>query len=308
MFKNIKSLILFCLLMSGCGCYAQTINVAAAQMLIKQQSFDEFASDIKRLAKQAKDQGAEIIVFPEDNSVNLIDDLPWNKQSIIKLSEYYSQTKSFIANLAKEYSMIVIGGTIAKNDNGKISNTVLIGLPDGQIIENDKIYLTPEERSIGYNKFGKNILVLDYKGTKIAILICYTSEFPNISLELAKIKPDIIIVPSYTNDLYGLNRVHNAVKMLSIQNFAYGVIVGMASGFDKQNTQGIDGVSQILFTSPQNKAFALNHLSRGNFNKEDVVVENLDITKLHQARKNYDAFPNEDIKYSKNLTIKSISI
>ncbi|MDE4978328.1 carbon-nitrogen hydrolase, partial [Francisella tularensis subsp. holarctica] len=79
--------------------------------------------------------------------------------------------------------------------------------------------------------------------------------------ELAKIKTDIIIGPSYTNDLYGLNIVHNAVKMLSIHNFAYGVIVGMASGFDKQNTFGIDGVSKILFTSLQNKAFALNHLS-----------------------------------------------
>ena len=39
-------------------------------------------------------------------------------------------------------------------------------------------------------------LLLNYKGAKIAILICY-------SLELAKIKPDIIIVSSYTNDLYG---------------------------------------------------------------------------------------------------------
>nr|WP_231865168.1 nitrilase-related carbon-nitrogen hydrolase [Francisella hispaniensis] len=290
------------------SCYAQTINIAAAQMLIKQQTFDEFASDMRRLAKQAKDQDAEIIVFPEDNSVNLIDDLPWNKQSIIKLSEYYSQTKNLVVNLAKEYKMIVIGGTIAKNDNGKISNTILVGLPNGQLIENNKIYLTPEERNVGYTKFGKDILLLNYNGVKIAILICYTSEFPNISLELAKIKPDIIIVPSYTNDLYGLNRVHTAMKMLSIQNFAYGVVVGMASGFDKQNTQGIDGVSQILFTSPQNKAFVLNHLSKGNFNKEDVVVEKLDITKLHQARKNYDAFPNEDLKYSQNLAIKSINI
>ncbi|MDE4978398.1 carbon-nitrogen hydrolase, partial [Francisella tularensis subsp. holarctica] len=50
--------------------------------------------------------------------------------------------------------------------------------------------------------------------------------------------------------------------------------------------------SQILLTSLQTKAFALNHLSRGTFNKEDVVVENLDITKLQQAHKNYDAFPN----------------
>ena len=52
MFKNIKSLVLFCLLMSSC--YCQTINVVAAQMLIKQPSFTEFATDIKKLTKQAK--------------------------------------------------------------------------------------------------------------------------------------------------------------------------------------------------------------------------------------------------------------
>ncbi|MBK2266550.1 nitrilase-related carbon-nitrogen hydrolase [Francisella philomiragia] len=307
MIKHLKYLIIIIISISSYG-YSQTINIAAAQMLIKQQSFDEFANDMNRLTKQAKDQGAEIVVFPEDNTVNLIDDLPWNKQSIIKLSEYYSQTRNLIANLAKKYQIIVIGGTIAKNNKDKISNTVLVGLPNGQVIENDKIYLTPEERNVGYNKFGKNILVLDYKGTKIAVVICYTSEFPNVSEQLSKVKPDIIIAPSYTNDLYGLNRVHTAMKMLSIQNFAYGMVVGMASGLDKQNTQGVDGVSQIIFTSPQNKAFKLNHLNMGNFNKEDVVVEKLDITKLHQARKNYDAFPNADIKYNPTISTKLVSI
>lgn len=257
MFKNIKYLLFFIIFISF-G-YSQTINLAAAQMLIKQQSFNQFANNIERLTKQAKGKGAEVVVFPEDDSVNLINDLPWNKQSIIKLSKYYTKTKDLISQLSKKYKIILISGTIAKDDNGKISNTVIIGLPNGQIIENDKIYLTPEERNVGYTKYGKNILVLNYKGAKIVILVCYTSEFPNISLELSKIKPDIIIVPSYTNDLYGLNRVHTALKMLSIQNFAYGVVVGMASGSDKDHTQGIDGVSQILFTSPQNKAFPLSY-------------------------------------------------
>ena len=62
--------------------------------------------------------------------------------------------------MAKEYNMIIIGGTIAKNDNGKISNTVLVGLPNGQVIENDKVYLTPEEMNVGYTKFGKNIFII----------------------------------------------------------------------------------------------------------------------------------------------------
>ncbi|QIW10126.1 nitrilase-related carbon-nitrogen hydrolase [Francisella sp. LA112445] len=305
MFKSIKFLLFFIIFISF-G-YSQTISVAAVQMVIKQESFDQFANNIERLSKQAKAKGAEIVVFPEDNSVNLINDLPWNKQSIVKLSSYYSKTKKLISQLAKKLNIVLIAGTIAKNDNGKISNTVIVGLPNGEIVENDKIYLTPEERNVGYTKFGKDILVLNYKGTKIAILICYTSEFPNISQKLSKINPDIIIVPSYTNDLYGLNRVHTAVKMLSIQNFAYGVVVGMASGLDKDHTQGVDGVSQILFTSPQNKAFPLNYLAKGNFNKEDVVIEKLNISKLHKARVGYDAFPNKDIKYNTNLSYKSIS-
>lgn len=67
---------MFCLLISSC--YCQTINVATAQMLIKQQSFTKFAIDIKKLIKQSKDKGSEIVVFPEDNSVNLINNSPLN--------------------------------------------------------------------------------------------------------------------------------------------------------------------------------------------------------------------------------------
>ena len=52
---------MFCLLM--CSCYCQTINVVVAQMLIKQQSFTEFATNIKKLTKQVKDQSVEIVVF-----------------------------------------------------------------------------------------------------------------------------------------------------------------------------------------------------------------------------------------------------
>ena len=36
------------------SCYCQTVNVAAAQMLIKQQLFTEFATDIKKLTQVSK--------------------------------------------------------------------------------------------------------------------------------------------------------------------------------------------------------------------------------------------------------------
>lgn len=62
MIKHLKYLIIIIISINGYG-YSQTVSIAAAQMIIKQQSFDEFANDMNRLTKQAKDQGAEIVVF-----------------------------------------------------------------------------------------------------------------------------------------------------------------------------------------------------------------------------------------------------
>ena len=128
-------------------------------------------------------------------------------------------------------------------------------------------------------------MILNYNGIKIAILVCYTSEFAHVSLKLAEINPDLIIVPSCTDDIYGLSRIQTAAKMLSIQNFAYAVIVGMVSNKDINNLKNADGVSQALFTSPQQKGFTLDHLVRAKFNKEDMISYSFDISKLHNSKK-----------------------
>lgn len=50
MIKHLKYLIIIIISINGYG-YSQTVSIAAAQMLIKQQSFDEFANDMDRLTK-----------------------------------------------------------------------------------------------------------------------------------------------------------------------------------------------------------------------------------------------------------------
>ena len=178
-----------------------------------------------------------------------------------------------------------------------------------RVIEHDKIYLTPGERYVGYNGSGNDILVLESNKGRIAIIVCYTSEFANISEKLDEIKPDIIVVPSYTDDMYGLNRIHTSMKMLSIQNYAYGVVVGMVSGKDKNDLEGADGVAQLMFTSPQQKDFPIGNIAKGKFNHEDMVIESLDINKLYFGRNRYTAYPNEDANLAnKKLGFRTISI
>lgn len=279
--------------------FAQSIKVATAQMLIQQQTFEQFTAKMTEMTQQAKKQGAEIIVFPEDNAINIVEDMPWNKQAILKIGKNYQKIKDFISCLAKKTNMIIVGGTTVKIIDGNITNTIIIGLPNGKIIEDNKTYLTPEEKNFDYVSSSRSLVSLKYKGINIAIIICYTSEFPDVSQALSTINPDIILIPSYTNDLYGLDRVQTAAKMLSIQNFAYGVVVGMASGLNKKDSSKMEGVAQATFTSPQQKEFPLNYLSKGAFNKEQVLVQELNISKLHKARKNYSAYPNKDINSEK---------
>ncbi|RUS69668.1 hypothetical protein EGW08_022573, partial [Elysia chlorotica] len=171
------------------------INVAAVQLTAKQQTLVALENDIDKYSVEAKSQGADIVLFPEDDMLNIIYDKPWSKESLFELANSYNSFKKFVGTLSKQLNIIIIAGSTTQIKDGKLYNTALIGLPSGQVIEQDKIYLTPGERKVGYDGSGNNILVLDTPKGRIAVLVCYTSEFADISLELSKIQPDIILVP-----------------------------------------------------------------------------------------------------------------
>lgn len=300
---KIKVLVAFILSFVVSIGFAQSIKVSAVQMLAHQQSFGEFKKDISKYVLEAKAKHADIVVFPEGNLLNVIYDSPWNMDSLIELSKYYDDYKRYISSLANEDKITIIAGSTARVDGEKIHNTLIVGLPNGEVIEHDKVYLTPEELSVGYSTEGDNILVLNTDKGKVAVVVCYTSEFANISLELAKIKPDLIIVPSYTNGIYGLSRVQTAIKTLSIQNFAYGLVVGMVSNRGVNDLEGADGVSQALFVSPQQKAFPVDHLKRAKFNHEEMISYDFNIEKLHDEKQVNDVFPNDGLNIYKKISI-----
>lgn len=281
---------------------AAKINVAAVQLTAKQQTLAALENDIDKYAVEAKSQGADIILFPEDDMLNTIYDKPWSKESLVELASSYKDFKKFVGLLSKQLNMTIVAGSTTQIKDGKLYNTALIGLPDGKVIEQDKIYLTPGERKVGYDGSGHNILVLDTSKGRVAILVCYTSEFADISQELSKIQPDVILVPSYTDDIYGMNRVHTAIRMLSIQNYSYGAVVGMVSNRDINNLEGADGVAQMLFTNPQQVEFPIGYMAKGKFNHEDMLIQSFDIDKLHKARLKYTAYPNKDtVLANKNI-------
>ncbi|AEE26760.1 nitrilase-related carbon-nitrogen hydrolase [Francisella hispaniensis] len=114
--------------------FANNTKVAAIQLTAKQQSFEELKQSITDYPTKAKDQGANIIVFPEDNMLNLIYNDPWSKDSLIKLSNSYDQIKSFISGLSRKLDVYMVAGSTVKQKDQKLYNTALVGLPSGYVI------------------------------------------------------------------------------------------------------------------------------------------------------------------------------
>ncbi len=73
--------------------------------------------------------------------------------------------------------------------------------------------------------------------------------------------------------------------MLAIQNFAYVAMVGMVSNKNIDNLKDADGVSQALFTSPQQKGFPLDYLIKAKLNYENIISYKFNISKLHTQKK-----------------------
>ena len=146
--SKIALTLILLLLVETASC--KSINISVVQMYAHQQTFEQFKADISKYVIQAKNMKSDVLVFPEDAMVNLIFNKPWNKKSLIDLSKFYDNYKNYISDLAKKNNIVIIGGTNTRIVDNKIYNTILAGLPRREVIEHDKIYLTPSEKKVGY--------------------------------------------------------------------------------------------------------------------------------------------------------------
>ncbi|MDA0711273.1 MAG: nitrilase, partial [bacterium] len=65
--------------------------------------------------------------------------------------------------------------------DGKIYNVSHLFTPMGNVYTQDKLHITPSERSNGDIEPGHGIKIFDTPLARIAIQICYDIEFPEIA-------------------------------------------------------------------------------------------------------------------------------
>lgn len=260
--------------------YEDLLKLGVIQYPLEENSsYDSFLKKVDHYIKISKKNGSELIVLPELITTELVN---WSEPEIPQL-EYIARNitpkyKAWLKLKALENNISILGGTTPQYKGKKIFNTALLALSDGRLLEQDKIFLTPDEKNWNWTP-GKTLNIFDTRWGKMAILICFDSEFPFISQKISASKPDLILIPSWTSSQSGFNRVDWSARARAIEHYAYVVKTGTVQS--KTSTQPHFGNATIF--GPQDHQFPTEPQS-GRMNKKDILFQEIDLNLLRNKK------------------------
>lgn len=113
----------------------------------------------------------------------------------------------------KEKDILIVLGSGPRRVEENTYNSSPIFL-NGKWVFQNKLFLTPWETDFSP---GNELLCFEFEGLKTAIVICFDSEQPDLSLKLKNQSVDMILVPSATTNENGNNRVNRCASARAIE-------------------------------------------------------------------------------------------
>lgn len=258
------------------------MKVAAIQM-VSVSNPDTNIQTAERLLRQAKSQGAELAVLPEYWSIMGLRDT-----DKVNLAEPPSggRLQGFLAQMAKELQMTIIGGTIPLQSahSQKIYNACLVYDPNGvQIARYDKIHLfgfqNGEESYQESNTIqeGDDIVSFESAIGKIGLGICYDLRFPELFRNMGPCS--LIVLPAAFTYTTGQAHWDILLRARAIENQCY--VLASAQGGVHDSGRRTWGHSMLI--DPWGKVITC--LDEG----EGLVVGDLDLDAMLEIRSNLPA-------------------
>jgi predicted amidohydrolase len=249
-------------------------------------SFEEFAARVEHHVRVAQDHGADFVLFPEFLTTELMSVGNGQGQAlgIEELPTFTERYLELFTGLAIQTGMHLIGGTHVLRREDKLLNVAHLFYPDGRVVEQPKLHITPSEVKEWQMKPGDGLQVFDTDKGRIAILICYDIEFPEI-VRIAKARgADVIFCPSCTDDRHGFHRVRYTCHARAIENQVYVVHTGTVGSLPTVDFMRAN-FGQAAIITPNDIPFPPKGiLAEGEINQDQVVTADLDLGLLYEVR------------------------
>lgn len=204
------------------------VKIASAQYDISfLDNWQAYQDKSRRWVAEAVAQGAKILLFPEYNSMELASLFGQAVYSSLErqLAEMQSLLTGFISlfqDLAQRHQCLIQAGTFpVRLESGTYHNRAYLFFPDGRIDYQDKMMMTRFENEQWLITRGEEIKCFDTDYGRIAINICYDSEFPLLARQQVEAGANLILVPSCTDTVAGYHRVKIGCQARALENQCY---------------------------------------------------------------------------------------
>lgn len=249
-------------------------------------SWAEFEQQVTHYVKAAEEFGAEFLLFPEFFTTQLmsIGDENGNALTIQDLPKFTEQYRELFIRLAGETKMHIIAGTHVLQKGDKLYNVAHMFYPDGRVVEQAKLHITPTEVTEWNMQEGDSFQVFETEKGTVALLTCYDIEFPEI-VRMAKAKgADVIFCPSCTDDRHGFHRVRYTSHARTIENQIYVVLTGTVGSLPTVDFMRAN-FGQAAIITPNDIPFPPRGiLAEGEINDDMIITADLDLELLYKVR------------------------
>ncbi len=188
------------------------LKIAILQKRSKSRDFKKNIADVKSFMREAKSNGADILLLPECYLTGY--DLTMTNDEALTEADLFE-----IREVASELEFGVVATALAKGAKSPRNTAFVIDKNGDIILKYDKVHTCDfaDERVL---ESGDDFHVCDFHGVKLGVMICYDREYPESTRILMLNGAEIILVP---NDC---GSMHPRVRALSTR--AYENMCGVA--------------------------------------------------------------------------------
>lgn len=271
------------------GRLQETVRVGTVQYMLRRvHSFEEFLKFVEYFVDVVADYKGDFVVFPELFTLQLlsIEDQELSPiESIEALTKYTPRFTEAMREMALRYNINIIGGSHpTRMPSGRVENVSYVFLRDGSIHEQAKIHPTPSEVYWWNMEGGETLNAIETDCGPIGVLICYDSEFPELSRHLADQGVNIIFVPFCTDERQGYLRVRYCSQARAVENQVYVVMSGNVGNLPNVANMDIQYAQSCILT-PCDFPFARDGIAADTTpNVETVAIADLRPDTLRVAR------------------------
>ncbi|MDO9141936.1 MAG: carbon-nitrogen hydrolase family protein [Methylobacter sp.] len=277
------------------------VKIASAQYDISfLENWPQYQDKVERWVSEAAEQDAQILLFPEYNSMELAslfskDIYSSLNNQLAAMQSLHNDYLNLYQRLAKQYRCIIQSGTFpVKTDTGAYRNRAYLFMPNGEVDFQDKLMMTRFENEQWLIQHGEDLKCFDTEFGRIAINICYDSEFPLLARKQVEAGANLILVPSCTDTLAGYHRVKIGCQARALENQCY--VVQSALVGEAPWSEAVDvNIGAAAIYTPVDRGFPDNGiLNVGQLNAVQWVFADIELSACTTVREQGQVFNYRD--------------